>query len=234
VGNWVLGNSCEDDGGGFYSMRLGQPLLEQNIFAGNWSTGGGVGGIRLSKEGRARLQGNRIVQNQSGGGVTSDDSYLEMEGNVVMHNQGGPALTYDMNFNYLMPSRIVKNILRDNEKGTIRFLENAGQPLIIEENNIQGGFAGKGNIDREPGFAEDGVSGTAVSIQFDARRGLTTLVAAKPLEQGTVLQGRVLRVENRWSAVKEVKGNRITAWGDLSAAQNRNQAFEIIPSYRIQ
>jgi len=232
VGNWILGNSCEDDGGGVYTMRLGQPLLEQNFVAGNWSSGGGVGGIRLSKEGRGRLVGNRIVQNQSGGGVTSDDSYMEMEGNVVMHNLGGPALTYDMNFTYMMPSRILNNILRDNEKGAIRFLANAGPPPIVEGNNIEGGYAGRGNFDRQPGIAADGVSGTATSAEFDRARGVTLLVAAQPLESKAGLEGRVIRLDRRWGLVKEVRGNRIAVWGDLSGGTSRNGRFEIIAGYR--
>jgi hypothetical protein len=73
-----------------------------------------------------------------------------------------------------------------------------------------------------------------VSVQFDSHRDLTTIVAAKPLDLGPSLEGRVLRIGTRWSAVKEFRGNQITVWGDLSAGTDQNQAFEIIPSYRTR
>ena len=88
IGNWILGNIGDDDGGGFYTMRLGHPLLKENIIAGNFTTGRGIGGIRISKEGRARIVDNVIVQNP-GGGVMCVDSYIELIHNVIASNPYG-------------------------------------------------------------------------------------------------------------------------------------------------
>ena len=61
-------------------------VIKNNFIAGNWTVGKGVGGIRLSKEGRASISNNIIVRNLTGGGIDCVDSYMEVENNIVMHN----------------------------------------------------------------------------------------------------------------------------------------------------
>ena len=92
--NWIVGNACDDDGGGFYTMRLGAPLLRRNVIVGNWAQSGGVGGVRVSKEGRLLMERNLVAYNQSGGGFLSVDGYAIIRENLIAHNKGGPGIGY--------------------------------------------------------------------------------------------------------------------------------------------
>ena len=101
----------------------------------------------------------------------------------------------------------------------------------IERNNIEGGFEGIGNVDRDPGFRKDTIKGTARSVEFDPSQFSSTILIQKAIKN-TDLSGRVLLIGNRWSVVKSVEKKTITVWGDLSAV-DRNVQFEILSEYRI-
>ncbi|MFC1760440.1 hypothetical protein ACFLZD_02845, partial [Candidatus Neomarinimicrobiota bacterium] len=88
IGNWIVGNISDDDGGGIYTMKLGHASITNNFIAGNWTLGNGVGGIRISKEGRADIVDNIIVQNQTGGAVDCVDGYMRLKNNLILHNKG--------------------------------------------------------------------------------------------------------------------------------------------------
>ncbi|MCU0643664.1 MAG: right-handed parallel beta-helix repeat-containing protein, partial [bacterium] len=165
--NWVVGNIADDDAGGIYTMRMGQPIIQHNYIAGNWAPGKGAGGIRLSKEGRARILENIIVRNLSGGGVQCVDSYMELDNNIIMHNLGGDAVMIESRFSYFVPSLIQNNILRENEQQPISIKKNDGQPPVMQNNNIQGEFSGTDNYDRKPEFVDDSIRGKIKSIQYD-------------------------------------------------------------------
>ncbi|MBN2357787.1 right-handed parallel beta-helix repeat-containing protein [candidate division KSB1 bacterium] len=233
-GNWILGNVAEDDGGAIYTMRNGQPLIRANFVAGNWTTGGGVGGLRMSKEGRARVVENMIVHNQSGGGVQCIDSYMELEDNIIMHNKGGGALSYMQHFPYFSSSIVRRNIMRENERGTINIRQDYGRPLIVELNNIQGGFEGEGNYDRKPEFIDDVVKGMALSVSFDPVSCTTTAVLKKAMDKKMQLAGRVMRLGKEWSVIRSADDKKIILWGDLSDARDEGLEFEIISQYRLQ
>ena len=134
LNNWIVGNEGDDDGGGIYTMRDGEPLIKENFFAGNWTTGGGVGAIRVSKEGRARIIDNIIVRNQSGGAVRLVDGYSVMEGNLVTENLGGAGIHYSQSFSHYQPSVIRGNAVYGNEKGEIVVDRDEGESPIIEDN----------------------------------------------------------------------------------------------------
>jgi len=232
VGNWIVGNICDDDGGGIYTMRLGEPILGNNIIAGNFSMNGGVGGIRLSKEGRACIINNLIVYNQSGGGVRCVDSYMKLEDNIIMRNKGGGALTYAMRFSYFMPSVVRNNIMRENDGKAIVILKNAGQPLVVENNNIEGGCKGKGNFDKKTDFLVDGINGKIKSTRFDSLHYTTILVSGRQIGKAMQLTGRILHLGKKWGVIKTVQKRHIVVWGDLSCPVKKEIEFEIIPSYR--
>ncbi|MDZ7332246.1 MAG: right-handed parallel beta-helix repeat-containing protein [candidate division KSB1 bacterium] len=230
--NWVVGNIADDDAGGIYTMRMGQPLIQHNFIAGNWAPEKGVGGIRLSKEGRARIIENMIVRNLSGGGIQCVDSFMELEKNIIMHNQGGEAVMFENRFSYFMPIIIRNNILRDNEQGSILIKKNDGQPPIIQDNNMQGGLEGEGNYDRKPEFVEDMITGKIISADFDPRHFLTTFVLQKPIDKNDQVAGRVIRLGDRWSIINNADKKSISVWGDLRDL--KDQEFEIISEYRLK
>ena len=230
--NWVVGNIADDDAGGIYTMRMGQPIIQQNFIAGNWAPEKGVGGIRLSKEGRARIIENKIVRNLSGGGVQCVDSYMELENNIIMHNQGGEAVMIESRFSYFVPIIIRNNILRDNEQQPILIKKNDGQPPIVEHNNIQGGYAGLGNYDSKPDFIDDMIQGKITSAHFDPTHFLTTILLPKSIGKSDHLSGRVIRLGDRWGVIKNSTGKTIVVWGNLEDLKNLE--FEIISEYHLK
>lgn len=232
--NWVVGNIADDDAGGIYTMRMGQPIIQHNYIAGNWAPGKGAGGIRLSKEGRARILENSIVRNLSGGGVQCVDSHMELDNNIIMHNSGGEAVMIESRFSYFMPSLIQNNILRENEQQPLSIKKNDGQPPVIQNNNIQGEFSGTDNYDRKPEFFDDSIKGKAKSIQYDPIHFSSTILIQKSIEQGDRLSGRVILVGDRWSVIKNAEPNKIIAWGDLSNISNKDIEFEVISEYRLK
>ncbi len=232
--NWVVGNIADDDAGGIYTMRMGQPIIQQNFIAGNWAPGKGAGGIRLSKEGRARIIENIIVRNLSGGGVQCVDSYMELDNNIIMHNLGGEAVMIECRFSYFMPSLIRNNILRDNKQQPIFIKKNEGQPPIIQNNNIQGGFSGTDNFDTKPEFLDDSIRGKVKSVQYDPLYFSSTIIVEKSIDNRDQLTGRVILLGNRWSVIKNIERNKIIAWGDLSDISKNDLEFEIISEYRLK
>lgn len=230
--NWVVGNIADDDAGGIYTMRMGQPIIQQNIIAGNWAPGKGVGGIRLSKEGRARIVDNLIVWNLSGGGVQCVDSYMELENNIIMHNQGGEAVMIENRFSYFVPIIIRNNILRDNEQQPIAIKNNDGQPPIVEHNNIQGGYAGQGNYDTNPDFIDDAITGKISSVDYDARHFLTTIILQKSIGKNDHWAGRVIQIGKYWTVIKSAVEEKITVWGDLQGVTDMK--FDIISEYQLK
>jgi hypothetical protein len=233
-GNWILGNISDDDGGGFYTMKLGHPILEKNIFAGNWTRGGGVGGIRLSKEGRATLIDNIIVHNP-GGGVRSVDSYMEIEDNIIMHNPGEAGLAYSNLYSYMQPAIVRGNIIRENEKGAFLLLNNAGPAPLFEKNNVDDRSVSQGtqNFDHPPKFIDDGASGRVKEISFDPLRIQSRVKIGPSLSDDQNLTGRVLRIGERWGVIIESHDRTITVWGELQASDRQDLMFEILPTYSI-
>jgi hypothetical protein len=230
-GNWILGNICDDDGGGIYTMKLGNPVIKGNIIAGNWTQGGGVGGIRISKEGRATISGNQILYNP-GGGVRSVDSYMNLQDNIILYNPGSSGVGYSSNYSYMMPSIIKNNIIRDNEKGAIAIDNNVGQYPIVEKNNIDDTLESQDdNYNRVPLFRDKGIVGKALDVEFDSASYQTTLIPEdKSLFKKKVL-GKVIRIADDWGVIKNQSDNRLTIWGLVQSIGSNIVDFEILPSY---
>jgi hypothetical protein len=231
--NWIAGNVCDDDGGGFYTMRLGQPTLKNNYFAGNRTVGGGIGAVRLSKEGRATVTGNIIVRNP-GGGVMSVDAYLELENNLIMDNPKGYGLMYLNNFSYFVPGIVRENIVRSNEKGEINIQKNQGQDLIIENNNIKDNNFGKKNFDWNISLKSDGFSAPYLNLSTNPGQYVTEILVAADVIPQKILSGRFLRIGDGWGIVKSVKAGRIIVWGLLEPEKQVEKVFEILPTYTTE
>ena len=234
--NWIVGNHSYDDGGGIYCMRDSQPIIENNWIAGNSCVRGGPGGVRLSKQGRAIVRNNFLVHNQSGGGMISVASWLRLENNTIVNNEDG-GVTHINSLAHFAPSILSRNIIRGN---SLEVAEGGLQP-VISHNNIEGGFAGEGNVDTDPQFIEDGIEGTVLHIQYSPDS-FTTWIGCEQISAGNAdFNGRVLQYGNRWSVVYASEENfesksYISVWGDMtqqmSGHANASDSFRILPTFR--
>lgn len=131
----------------------GMPLIIGNVFAFNQ---GLYGGAIVSFHCAVTLRNNIIWANSGGqdfggGGIwmvsNSDTSYIE--NNTIFGNnsalQGGGALINGS------PAKVRNNIIRGNS-GSPAQLSAGGGAVTVQYNNIQGGFAGIGNVDEPPLF----------------------------------------------------------------------------------
>ncbi len=217
--NWIIGNEGDDDGGGLYTMRQGEPVIRRNLFAGNWTTMGGIGGIRISKEGRARVIENQIVHNQSGGGIYMADGYVVVEGNVIADNRKGPGIRLQQNFSYFQPSRVEQNRFLRNEEGAIKITKTVGAAPMVTNNEIADGAP------RPPS-----TSWKIAQAVFDRRRGQTTIRVTGAAALDEKLPGATVWTGTRWSVVTRQEGNVLTVWGDLSAPES-NRVLYLLPEY---
>ena len=227
--NTFVGNSAEDDGGALYSMKLSEPRIVANVFAGN--TGGGT--IRLSKYGRARIEGNYLFANP-GGGVNCGNSWMLLAGNVIAENQGFGVSQSMGATAYLKPGMLRGNIIwgnaaRGDQKGQVEV--DRSEPPLVEDNTIQGGFPGKGNRDEDPGLDTTRVTVPLTGITFDDATGRSTLRAAGPLPAGPSVRGRAVRAGDRWGVVQSTRERELIAWGDLRAAERSSPQAEILGTY---
>jgi parallel beta-helix repeat protein len=232
-GNWILGNICDDDGGGFYTMKTGNPVLKNNIIAGNWTHGGGVGGIRISKEGRATIINNLIIYNP-GGGVRSVDSFVKLVGNVILYNSGSEGVGYSNKFSYMNSSIIQDNIIRDNEKGAIGISAGEGPEPLISNNNVDDDWESKGenNYNRIPLFRERSIIGEAREIIYNQDTFITLVTLNDTAKTIKNINGKVIRVGNDWGVIKGYQNNIIHVWGLLKTSVRTSTGFEILPNYK--
>jgi len=216
--NYILGNRSDDDGGACEIMKCSQPRISLNVFAGNCTEGGG-GAIRLSDQGLARIRGNVICRNLArgkGGGVACTNAWMILENNTIVENsskRSGGVIYYNENWPQLMPPILTNNTIRDNVG---KQLDVGSEGARIEYNNVEGGFAGIGNTDKEPSLEDDGFELKASSSAYDANRCVTILsYAGKSLDGGS-LAGRVVRVGSKWSMVKSGGLQDLVVWGKMS------------------
>jgi hypothetical protein len=220
IANWIVGNEGDDDGGAFYTMRQGEPVLEGNLIAGNWTTMGGVGGVRISKEGRARLVGNVIARNTTGGGVYLADGWIHMEDNLVADNRGGPGLRYVQNFHYFRSSPIKGNHFTGHGDQPILLDRTVKIPLELIDNVITAGVGHSPDRDE---------SRAVTSISYDESTGLTAVAFSQVIDQHWL--GRTVSIGTFWSVVCRVEGNRLWLWGRVPAAES-SRTLALLPDYR--
>lgn len=231
-GNWIIGNIADDDGGGIYIMRLSDAHVEDNFIAGNWTMNRGVGGVRLSKEGRAQITGNIIVHNQSGGGVQCVDSYMELKNNVIMNNEGKYSILFSDAFSYFKPSIVEDNIVRGN-KGHLALDTKGNDQIIIRNNNFDEKVDGAGNINKKVNLNKKNISGEIKSLVFNDHSYLTEVNVNGNLNSNS-LTGHVIRIGDFWSVIEKISNNKIYVWGNAGERSNGANKFEILSNYQIQ
>jgi len=228
IGNWIIGNVGDDDGGGFYTMKLGQPLLKGNIFAGNYTTGGGIGGIRISKEGRARIIDNIIMHNP-GGGVMSVDSYVELKNNLIASNRSGAGVNFRTNFSYFKPSVISQNIIVNNEGGAIELDKDSEKMVKMSGNTIKEEYPDDKSKYLERRKKEQNLKVSIASAYFDQTSFKTMLTMNDQIANN--LTGRLVRLNNKWSIVQNHESNQLIIWGDLLGDSQDSKILNILPVY---
>lgn len=228
-GNWIVGNITDDDGGGMYIMRTSHALITNNIIAGNWTMNGGAGGIRLSKEGRATITDNIIVDNQSGGGVQCIDSYMELKNNIIMNNKGKTSIRYSNTFSYFIPTQIENNIVLNNE-GKIDLELRKGETINFNNNDVNEKVPGKNNRFKPVTINNQNITGTIRNYLFDDSN-YQTIIETKNLDNTKSLEGRVIRIGKFWSVIDSVENNKVYVWGNLEQRESNISKFTILPLY---
>ncbi|MCX6168470.1 MAG: right-handed parallel beta-helix repeat-containing protein [Ignavibacteriales bacterium] len=230
--NWIVGNISDDDAGGIYVMHLSHAVITNNFIAGNWTMNGGAGGVRLSKEGRALISDNIIVNNQSGGAIQCVDSYMELKNNIIMNNKGKISIKYSNNFSYFVPSLIEKNIILENE-GKIGIELRKNETITVNNNNVNEQVTGKDNSYKQIGINNKSITGDIVKNSFDGKI-FQTIIETKNIENAQTLLGRTIRIGDFWSVVCKVDKNKFNVWGNVSEKTADNSNFEILPNYEMQ
>lgn len=224
INNWVVGNRGDDDGGGLYTMRLSEPVVEGNVFMGNWAPG--VGGIRVSKEGRAIVRDNLVARNTHGG-VLIRDGYMVAERNVIIENKEGPGIAYRQDYPYFAASIFEQNIVWGNSEPGIVLDKMAGPAPEIRGCMVEGE---DGDSGRNPNLPQDGGSGAISGISYCDDTRTTTLTGDLP---DCVAPGRVLFLGDQSSVVKSSDDRQVVVYGQLTVDQaaGRIERFEIAPTY---
>jgi hypothetical protein len=218
------------NGGGISCFAGARPIINNNIITDN-SAGGGA--IRLSDQGLARITGNVIARNHAagkGGGVACTNAWMILKNNTIVENsskRAGGVIYYNENWPHLMPPILIHNTIRNNSD---RQLDVGSEGARIEFNNIEGGFAGRGNIDKSPPFEDDRFKSTASAVTYDSNRCVTIFSCAGERFDGGSLAGRVIRVHEKWSMVKSGSRQELVVWGKLD---DEGLDFEIMPSYYL-
>jgi len=230
--NRIVGNIADDDGGGIYIMRLSHAVVTNNFIAGNWTTNGGAGGIRLSKEGRALISDNTIVENQSGGGIQCIDSYMELRNNIIMNNKGKTSIRYSNNFSYFIPSPVENNIILGNE-GKVSLETKKGAKIDVNNNDVNEKVAGKNNKYQPVKLNSKSISGEVVKHAFDEQH-YQTMIETKDSDNPQSLLGRTIHIGNFWSVVCRVDDNRLYVWGNAAEHIADSSGLEILSDYQLQ
>jgi hypothetical protein len=231
IGNWIVGNIADDDGGAIYTMRMGHPIIENNFIAGNMTKQtNNYGGIRLSKEGRARIVNNTIVRNETGGGVQSYDSYLELKDNVIMDNKGRGGVHFTTEFDYFKPSAIEGNTIRNNEGVSIRIDQNELAMVSIKNNNLSDNSVKDSNYNRPVEFADESITGEVKNYSYNSRTYQTLIDIPNQPDKGT-LEGRVIKVGAFWGVIRKVEGVTLYVWGNFTDQTLASPEYEIISTY---
>jgi hypothetical protein len=179
---------------------------------------GGVGGVRVSKEGRAQVIDNQIVRNLSGGGLYLVDGFMVAKGNIIADNLKGVGIRIQQHFDHYKPSQIENNRIENNELGTI---------LQPEREHHRPSLAGNTIKEGTPSTASETLN--VASASFDARTGQTTLTLSGSAPKSGSLAGRTVWRGARWSVVSANTENSVTVWGDLS--DSGDNSLHVLPDY---
>lgn len=152
-------------GGGMYFGARSSPTVHGNVIRDNTANGWGGGGINswtsyIYYGTYATLYNNVIVHNSTstaGGGIYCRYDRAVMADNLIAFNQasqgGGVfALNYPDQAPWLDNSIVWGNTAPTGAQ--IGLEGSTGSLILVSYSDVQGGYAGAGNIDADPGFAD--------------------------------------------------------------------------------
>jgi hypothetical protein len=153
-------NSAPGGSGGAIQVNVGSPVIDRCTFTGGEAEGGGGGAISVDGLGTNPVITNSLfVGTGTEGGViytTTDAAPVFVNCTIIGFpgtpgNPGGAL--------YPTPGTTINirnSIVRVNGSGGDIVVPSAGGAAAITFSNVQGGFAGLGNIDADPLFANPG------------------------------------------------------------------------------
>ncbi len=150
---WFSGNSTCLRGGGLY-CRGGDAILIDCTFDGNSTTVLALGGGMAIELGSATLTGCVFTGNQavSGGGLHNENGSVALTNCTFAQNaaSAGKAVTCDYNGG---PSSLeLRDCILWDGGGEV--WSNGGATVTVAYSDVQGGWAGPGNIDDDPLFVD--------------------------------------------------------------------------------
>jgi hypothetical protein len=147
-------------GGGMYNYTA-SPAITHCVFTSNQTTGSGAGGGGLlnSTDSSPSITNCLFADNSAastGGGIGNGiNSNPAITNCTVVYNTaaiaGGGIYTTDAFGGHSTPV-VVNCIVYGNND--VQILDDAGSVTTVSHSNVQGGFAGAGNIDADPRFAD--------------------------------------------------------------------------------
>ncbi len=154
-GNRVLNNTAEDDGGGIFCRDFSAPTITDNIVSNNFSLNDG-GGIVCRENSSPLITGNEIVENSAdsvgGGLICRNDASPGLNGNTFTGNsagqRGGGIAVRDNSF----PTAIHTILWDDTAPLGPEIHVDGTSGITVTYSDVEGGFAGTGNIDADPVF----------------------------------------------------------------------------------
>jgi parallel beta-helix repeat protein len=159
--NRINGNVAGWYGGGIYCCNSALPLITDNMIAGNRTDWGDGAGIACRYQASATITNNTITGNRTdwwGGGIYCEDSSPTLISNTVTANAaglyGGGLCCY-----FSASPTIINTILWGNSAPHGRGI-NAFPTCVpvVTYSNVEGGWAGTGNIDADPLFSGPGLN----------------------------------------------------------------------------
>jgi hypothetical protein len=142
-------------GGAIASFQGDQPVITRNTIVDNGADYYGAGIALFYTE--ATIANNVIARNYAnvvGGGIANVASSPSIQNNTIFYNRPSALYLESALMDYLgnvQPASITNNILWKNE---IHMAEDASpEEFEIRFNDVQGGWNGEGNIDKDPLFA---------------------------------------------------------------------------------
>ncbi len=235
----VSNNTAKGEGGGIIADQS-TVFLNNCAVVGN-STGGKGGGLLLTTFSDAHLTNCIIAGNKSseGGAFFSAASSTQASGCTIQGNTApagawlstGDLLSEDLFSHVSLANSVIRN-------GTSS-LRNEDQSVItVWNSNVQGGFAGTGNLDSDPLFISN-TSGTWSAVSFPSASFFQTALSAAPSSNWLPNQfadgSMFLKPDTSKATLFPIVSNTtqtLMVWGDASDAASPGGSFEIL-SYRF-
>ncbi len=224
--NLIVDNDAGDDAGGLFvggqEHRYDGPLdplpdadkfyveVTGNSLFGNRNSSRNSGATRITMQSRGLVSRNTVALNQ---GFYIQRSELEVVNNTILENT-----LFIETKEGLKPSSFKDNIVL----GSFEF----DTVATVSDSLFRDGFEGDGNVQGEPTFIDDGMQLQALAASYSKQDYQTTVHLSAPV-RAAALQGRVVVSGEYWGVINSVSGNRLTVWGDLSAATE----FRVLPTY---